>query len=107
MTDEKGGTTGWTWRDAWIRAKLVVAQEVIILAVCVFVAVVLAILTETFFVVPLAILFYGSRVLVWAVQVRTKYSGAMPFERETRCRQCGYILRGISEPRCPECGERI
>lgn len=26
---------------------------------------------------------------------------------EIRCRKCGYILRGISEPRCPECGERI
>ena len=26
---------------------------------------------------------------------------------ETRCRKCGYILRGISEPRCPEWGERI
>ncbi len=26
---------------------------------------------------------------------------------ETFCRKCGYILRGISEPRCPECGERI
>jgi hypothetical protein len=26
---------------------------------------------------------------------------------ETRCRKCGHILRGISEPRCPECGERI
>ncbi len=26
---------------------------------------------------------------------------------ETRCRNCGYILRGIPEPRCPECGERI
>ena len=24
-----------------------------------------------------------------------------------RCRKCGYILRGITEPRCPECGERI
>lgn len=28
-------------------------------------------------------------------------------ERETRCRKCGYILRGIPEPRCSECGERI
>lgn len=28
-------------------------------------------------------------------------------DNETRCRKCGYILRGISEPRCPECGERI
>lgn len=27
--------------------------------------------------------------------------------RETRCRKCQHILRGISEPRCPECGERI
>jgi hypothetical protein len=26
---------------------------------------------------------------------------------EPRCRKCRYILRGISEPRCPECGERI
>ena len=24
-----------------------------------------------------------------------------------RCRKCGYILRGITEPRCPECGEGI
>ena len=30
-----------------------------------------------------------------------------PRDRETRCRKCGYILRGIPEPRCPECGERI
>jgi len=30
-----------------------------------------------------------------------------PGDDETRCRKCGYILRGISEPRCPECGERI
>jgi len=28
-------------------------------------------------------------------------------DRETRCRKCGYILRGLAEPRCPECGERI
>jgi len=26
---------------------------------------------------------------------------------ETRCRKCSYILKGITEPRCPECGERI
>ena len=28
-------------------------------------------------------------------------------EFETRCRKCRHILRGITEPRCPECGERI
>ena len=25
----------------------------------------------------------------------------------TRYRKCGYILKGITEPRCSECGERI
>lgn len=30
-----------------------------------------------------------------------------PHDTETRCRKCGYILRGIPEPRCPECGEHI
>ena len=25
----------------------------------------------------------------------------------SRCRKCRYILRGLSEPRCPECGEPI
>lgn len=25
----------------------------------------------------------------------------------TRCRKCGHILRGLSEPRCPECGTAI
>lgn len=27
--------------------------------------------------------------------------------RELHCRKCDYILRGLSEPRCPECGESI
>ena len=26
---------------------------------------------------------------------------------ECRCRRCGYILKGISKPECPECGEVI
>jgi len=28
-------------------------------------------------------------------------------DEETRCRKCGYILKGITEPRCSECGELI
>lgn len=28
-------------------------------------------------------------------------------DSETRCRKCGHILRGLSQPRCPECGEGI
>lgn len=26
---------------------------------------------------------------------------------ETRCRNCNHLLRGLREPRCPECGETI
>ncbi len=26
---------------------------------------------------------------------------------ETHCRRCDHILRGLKEPRCPECGEAI
>ncbi len=25
----------------------------------------------------------------------------------TRCGKCGYILKGLTEPRCSECGDRI
>jgi len=28
-------------------------------------------------------------------------------DRHTRCGKCGYILKGLTEPRCSECGERI
>lgn len=28
-------------------------------------------------------------------------------DRLTRCGVCGYILKGLTEPRCPECGERF
>lgn len=38
-------------------------------------------------------------VLLWLSESRG--------DDETRCRKCRHILRGISEPRCPECGERI
>ena len=38
----------------------------------------------------------------------TRYLGpSEQTDNETRCRKCQYILKGISEPRCPECGERI
>ncbi len=32
---------------------------------------------------------------------------AIRTDEYTRCRKCRHILRGISEPRCPECGEHI
>ena len=30
-----------------------------------------------------------------------------PKDGHTRCGKCGYILKGLTEPRCSECGERI
>ena len=43
---------------------------------------------------------------LWAYS-RLRGRPVSPSPPETHCRRCGYILRGISEPRCPECGERI
>lgn len=28
-------------------------------------------------------------------------------DRDTRCPRCGYALRGLTTPRCPECGDRL
>ena len=35
------------------------------------------------------------------------FSPENQFPREIRCRKCQYILQGITESRCPECGEKI
>ena len=37
----------------------------------------------------------------------TRQFGPRTIDTETRCRKCGYILRGIPDPRCSECGEWI
>lgn len=37
----------------------------------------------------------------------TSRARARKIELETRCRRCGGILRGLTEPRCPACGEQI
>ena len=38
----------------------------------------------------------------------TRWLGPDPrHDGETHCRHCNHILRGITEPRCPECGESI
>ena len=36
-----------------------------------------------------------------------RYGPKVFTDGETRCRKCHYILKGIRDPRCPECGERI
>ena len=48
---------------------------------------------------------YATPVLIFGLL--TRWCAPDRIDPETRCRKCGYILRGISEPRCPECGERI
>jgi uncharacterized paraquat-inducible protein A len=39
--------------------------------------------------------------------VLTRAYGPQLRDGETHCRKCDYILRGLLEPRCSECGERI
>ncbi len=46
-------------------------------------------------------------ILVAAVSytLATLRAKATELDDGPRCRRCGYILRGLTEPRCPECGE--
>ena len=53
------------------------------------------------------IVLMGAVLGIVAYSILTAYLCPPEPERETRCRKCGYILRGIPEPRCSECGERI
>jgi hypothetical protein len=56
--------------------------------------------------VPFAIAWVPA-VLFLTAAIASLLAPSPLIDGETRCRKCGYILRGISEPRCPECGERI
>ncbi len=53
-------------------------------------------------VVVVAMITAGTYVVLTAL-LRSDEFG----DNETRCRKCGYILKGIPEPRCSECGEKI
>ena len=54
-----------------------------------------------YWVVGVAFLAYAC--VGWALHCVANLQG----DGETRCRKCRYILRGITEPRCPECGTPI
>ncbi len=60
-------------------------------------------LAATIFVVGMAALptcaIYG--------YLTVRYGPDAIHDTELRCRKCGYNLRGLTEPRCPECGEAI
>ena len=55
------------------------------------------------------VIWYGAVILPCQLLTVVMYRllGKERIDGETRCRRCGYILRGITEPRCPECGEGI
>lgn len=55
-------------------------------------------LIPAFFGACLAVLYYG---------LLTRKYPPRPLDGECHCRNCDHILRGITEPRCPECGEKI
>ncbi|GMU21387.1 MAG: hypothetical protein AMXMBFR13_14800 [Phycisphaerae bacterium] len=61
-------------------------------------------------IVSMPLAYYAPPIIlsIWVYHILGPITVDHPWSKiETRCRKCGYILRGISEPRCPECGERI
>jgi len=42
---------------------------------------------------------------LWLYHRLTSYVPKL--DGHTRCGNCGYILKGLAEPRCTECGRRI
>ncbi len=57
------------------------------------------------FMMGLALL--GLPALVAIVVVSLVLRNARRSPRETRCRRCGQVLFGLTEPKCPQCGEPI
>ena len=51
--------------------------------------------------IPMTALTCATSVMAFIFILRPKY------DRECRCRQCSYILKGLSTLECPECGEAI
>lgn len=56
--------------------------------------------------VPRVYLYYGLPAALGTTAIYARLTEGFG-KVETRCRKCAYILKGITEPRCPECGERI
>jgi len=52
------------------------------------------------------LVFLPALVAVLAYVLLTVRYGRALYD-QPRCRKCGYMLRGLSRPQCPECGEHI
>ena len=100
----------WFWRGAIAVAVGAVVGLVMYLAIMAqFRSLVMGMLQVAGEAATLLLLFFAPASLggVVAYGLITRYCGPERQDNETRCRKCGYILRGIPEPRCSECGERI
>ena len=96
----------WFWRVTIAMAIGAVCGVLLLIAV----ARLLTVLVPDWAEAMLVILTFATGALAAIVtytSLTRRYSPEAILERETRCRKCQYILRGITEPRCPECGERI
>ena len=49
----------------------------------------------------------GSLIASGAAFVISCIKGRQVESEHLRCLKCGYILKGLSQPRCPECGQAI
>ena len=52
-------------------------------------------------------LVFGSRGLARALARMQYHPPKRAADAETNCIYCGYDLRGLSKPRCPECGREF
>jgi hypothetical protein len=53
------------------------------------------------YILPVAVFVLAAYTLL------TRYVGSKHKDFEPRCPKCGCILRGLTEARCPDCGEGI
>ena len=109
-----------TIRDIWFRsiyAVLIVVVSYLLLVCAVgprWVGAILGVLTPVLgpqgaaFAVVIIFVTFPVLLAVGVFTAVDRYARAKrDGEMETRCRKCRHILRGLTEPRCPECGEPI
>ena len=95
----------WFWRAAIAVGAGVAAVFVIMVLIDAYFGSPRSNVLQSMVVGGVLVLTHAAAVFMYSIMTQ-KY-GPNSWEHETRCRKCDYILRGITEPRCPECGERI
>jgi len=97
------------------KANIVIAIAFSVLAICALIYVVYCMFKKGEFgiigmyrffpwpVIPIPVMLTVCSLVGWALVTLGEVRG----DGELRCRKCSHILRGLSQPRCPECGEPI